>query len=266
VSTTKEETLHLKNGKISIQTAGSGPTILLLHGLGGASGSWKYQLETLQREYTVIAWDAPGYGRSDRRRPDVDAYADALQELAEASGFDGVTVVGHSMGGVIAGRLAARNPGWISRLVLSSTFTGNGNQEPDAPLSEGYRRRIQELDTMSREDFGRARARSMTPKGTRKVPFDLVAEIAGRVDRGGYEDACRMLDRADNREALMRVRMPVLILSAEKDTIMSEANADQLAELIPHAQRETVYGVGHAPYIEDPEQYNRILINYIRRL
>ena len=254
----------LPNGAISYRIAGSGPALFFLHGLGGSSKSWLYQLKMLASRFTVFSWDTPGYGNSARRNPDIDAYASAAAELIDALELDHLTVVGNSMGGLIAGRLAVQRPDLVSRLVLSSTFAGQGKPQ-DAPLAEGYRKRIKELDTSSREEFGKARAKSMTADSATQKAFDLVAEIASEVHKEGYVEACTMLDRADNRAILPQLQMPVLILEAENDSIVAKEKGDELAELIPHAERAIVRNGGHASYIEVPEEYNRCLIDFFER-
>ncbi|MFO7850364.1 MAG: alpha/beta hydrolase [Spirochaetia bacterium] len=254
----------LPKGTISYRSAGVGPAILFLHGLGGGSKSWLYQLKMLSRRYQVLAWDTPGYGESARRSPDLETYARSAAELIEALHLDRVTLVGNSMGGLIAGRLAAIRPDLISRLVLSSTFAGKSKPQ-DAPLAEGYRKRIQELETLTGDEFGRARAKSMTAATTTQEAFDLVAEIASEVHKDGYADACKMLDGADNRAVLPQLKLPVLILEAEDDSIVTKEKGDELSALIPHAERATIKAGGHASYIEIPEEYNRYLVDFIER-
>ena len=257
-------TTVLHFGTLSYSLSGHGPLLFFLHGLGGGSGSWVYQLQELQDKFTVVAWDAPGYGKSDRCLPFLDSYVDAAQELIDTLGFDDVTVVGHSMGGLIAARIAAKKPACITRVILSSTFAGVSKKN-GAPLGVGFQNRIYELETMSREEFGAVSARSMTSKNTDKAVFDLIARLAGSVNKEGYGDACRMLDQADNRDILTKVNIPVLIVEGEIDFIVSRNKRDILASLIPSAQRALITGVGHASYIEKPKVFNKVITKFITK-
>jgi pimeloyl-ACP methyl ester carboxylesterase len=260
----EQKQIDLPGGTLTYRAAGTGDPLVFLHGLGGNSMSWVRQLETLSGEFRLIAWDAPGYGGSDRRVPDAEAHAEAAAELIDELGIAPVVLVGHSMGGVVAGRLAARRPELLSMLVLSSTFAGK-DASPEDPLSEGFKKRIQELRTLDREQFGVARAKAMVAKQAPPEVVRAVAEVAADVNPNGFIDACKMLNSADNRRWLGDIHLPTLILEAAEDRIITKDQGEILAELIPHAERHTQPGVGHAPYLENPEQYNQALMAFIRR-
>ena len=100
--------------------AGSGPVILLLHGLGCDHTTWEPVIDTLARRYTVIAPDLLGHGASDKPRADysVGGYANGMRDLLTVLGIDKVTVVGHSFGGGVAMQFAYQFPERTERLVL----------------------------------------------------------------------------------------------------------------------------------------------------
>lgn len=112
--------------------AGSGPAVVFLHGLLGNADSWVLQFADLAASHRVVAWDAPGYGGSSPLGPDIAAYADALAVLLARLGLEGATVVGHSMGGVVAALAAARPASLIGRVVLSCSHPGYA-APPDTP-------------------------------------------------------------------------------------------------------------------------------------
>jgi len=262
VSPPSLEFADLPGGKIAFRRAGTGPVILCLHGLGGGSKSWRRQFEDLSSAFTVIAWDAPGYGGSDRRAPRVDAYAEAAAALIEALGVAPVTLVGHSMGGIVASRLASIRPELVARLVLSCTFWGEARADGE-PLAEGYAKRLADRKALSAEAFGRARAGSMTGPDVDPAIFAEVAGIASEIRADGFADACRLLNHADNRTILPTLRLPVLVLGAEHDSVVRNDRIEPLAVLVPGCARVTVTGVGHAPYLEDAKQYNRVLREFV---
>jgi pimeloyl-ACP methyl ester carboxylesterase len=93
--------------------AGSGQALVLLHGIGSATASFQYQVETLSPRFRVIAWDAPGYGASTRlatERPDASQYVAALDRWLGALRIDRCHMLGHSLGTLIAARFAAEQP------------------------------------------------------------------------------------------------------------------------------------------------------------
>lgn len=256
--------VELQDGPITYAIAGEGPVLLLLHGLSGNSMSWIQQLQTLSVEFTVVAWDAPGYGGSAGRAPDPEAYASAAARFIDALGAGPITVIGHSMGGIVAGRLTAQRPDLVSMLVLSSTFVGNG-ASPDEPLSDGFQKRIDELNTLERSEFALARAMAMVAEHTAPQIVQMVADVAAKVNADGFINACKMLNCADNTASLQAVRLPVLILEADEDPIVSRNDGDTLAELVRHAERHVLRGIGHAAYLEAPQQYNQAVIDFFRR-
>ena len=87
---------------------GSGPAVLLIHGVGNSLDTWEHQITDLARDHTVVAPDLLGHGRSDRPRADysIAAYANAMRDLLSLLGIERATVVGHSLGGGVATQFA----------------------------------------------------------------------------------------------------------------------------------------------------------------
>jgi pimeloyl-ACP methyl ester carboxylesterase len=119
---TKTVTLHGR--AVSYAQAGSGPVLLLIHGIGGTFESdWRAVIEPLAREHTVIAPDLPGHGASAQGAGDysIGALAAGLRDLLVALGHDRATLVGHSLGGGVAMQFAYQFPEATERLVLVSS-------------------------------------------------------------------------------------------------------------------------------------------------
>lgn len=251
-------TAELPGGGISFRKTGDGPGLFCLHGLGGGSKSWQRQLAGLSDSFTVVAWDCPGYGGSQRRAPTAQSYADAAAQLIEHLGIGPCYVVGHSMGGIVAARLAGSRPDLVSRLVLSCTFWGEGGAD-DAPIGANWAKRLDDRRTMDDDSFGLARATGMTGPDVDEETFEAVAEIAGEIRLDGYEDACRVLSSSDNRDVLPGLKMPVMVVDAEHDSVVRRDRIEPLVAMIPGCRTTTMQGVGHAPYLEDADGYNAML-------
>ena len=140
--------------RVSYRESGSAQAVthVLLHGIGSASGSWAYQLSAAASQpLRVLAWDAPGYGNSSRVQADwprADDYAERLWAWLDALGVNTpVTLVGHSLGALMAARAAVQAPQRVQRLVLLSPAAGYGNAEP-AVREQKLRDRLATLERL----------------------------------------------------------------------------------------------------------------------
>lgn len=245
-------------GQISYRQAGAGPALLLMHGVGGNSRSFRAQLEGLADRFRVIAWDAPGYGESALREAGLDAYSNAVTEFLDHLKIQSSQVLGHSMGGVIAQGFAGLCPDRVDRLVLSSTFTGY-HQPMGSPLSDSWKARLLDIQSLSPADFGAARAKSMLADSANDAIRAEAASIASEVKHDGLRAGSELLHIADTREIARGLAMPVLVLTGERDRIIAPAVSAEMADLIPNPRRAQLLDVGHAAYLEDPATYNATL-------
>ena len=252
--------LATRYGTIAYREAGSGPPLILLHGLAGSSKSWEAQFGALANIRRVIAWDCPGYGGSDEQpgdAPTLADYADALLAFADGLGLERFDLLGHSMGGVIAGRFAALQPDRVRRLILSGTRTGFTRRDPASFLS-----RIEELRSLTPEEFGARRADGMVAASAPRETWRRVAAVAAAVRPAGFAAAARMLTRADNADLLHRIRAPALVLAGEADRIALPAGAEALAQAVA-ARLIMIAGAAHAPYLEQAAAYNDALRTFL---
>ena len=136
--------------RIAYQSAGFGPPVLLLHGIGGNAGQWRAQLEGLADDFTLIAWDTPGYGDSDD--PDGDwrmaDYAEVLAKLLDHSKLDRVHLIGQSWGGVLAQEFMRDHASRVRSLILSDTFPGDACR-PETERNASLQGRLKALETMT---------------------------------------------------------------------------------------------------------------------
>ena len=114
----QELTIH--DRRVAYRSAGHGPVVLLIHGMAGSGTTWKHVMPALSKEFTVVAPDLLGHGRSDKEPGDysLGAFASMLRDLLVALGHERATVVGQSLGGGIAMQLAYQHPERCERLVL----------------------------------------------------------------------------------------------------------------------------------------------------
>jgi pimeloyl-ACP methyl ester carboxylesterase len=257
--------IRLPHGELSYREKGTGRPLVFFHGMNGDSRSWSRQYENLSDSFRVIAWDAPGYGESGLCECSADAFADAGLALLRELGVEGATLVGHSMGGIVAARLVSRMTAArtaVARLVLSCSHWGYC-EGPGAPLHQRYAKRIEEMRVMDRTEYGKIRAIAMVPPSSSKELLDFLAAISMDARPEGIANAGRMVQEADNRELLGRLGLPVMVLYSEDDRVAPLETSKQLLAMVPGARATMLKGVGHAPYAEDPASYDRALLEFI---
>lgn len=255
--------------QISYRQVGFGPDLVLLHGLAGNARTWEHQFETFADQFRVTAWDAPGYGESDLVATEIETYADTLMAFTAALGIDWFILLGHSMGGIVAGNAAGRYADRVAALVLSCTMLGR-KQTKGAPLGEKYLARLTQLDELTPIEYGRARAKSMTAPGCDPSILEQFSRIAAETRRDGLEAAARVISEADNESAFAGLSMPVLVLAGEFDqtvtTDFTEAMIAAVPDTVPALETHYLPGVAHAPYMEDVGSYNAVLSDFLMTL
>ena len=246
-----------RSGPIAYREAGEGPALLLLHGIGGSSKTWEEQYRAFAGGRRTIGWDAPGFGGSDPApEPTADCWADEAVGLLDRLGIETAVLLGHSMGGIIAPRVAARHAGRIDKLVLSGTRAGFVG-------ALGFEERQREFDTLTPEERGRTRAASMAAPGASPEVLARLAGIAGEVTRKAFAGGVAVLNRTDNSDILKALDIPALVLCGMQDGIAPPERGEEIAALLPDVRMTCFDGAGHAAYAEKPDEYNARLAEFL---
>ncbi|QUD84088.1 alpha/beta hydrolase [Gordonia polyisoprenivorans] len=271
--------------------AGSGPALLLIHGIGDNSSTWDEVIPMLAQHYTVIAPDLLGHGRSDKPRADysVPAFANGMRDLLVVLGVTKVTVVGHSLGGGVAMQFCYQFPRFVERLVLVAA--GGVTREVNPALRLVTLPVVNEVLTLLRIPGvmpalqGAAKALVSLPR----LP-GVPQEISPRRTLNDHEDLLRVLgDLADPhaQAAFLRTlravvdwrgqavtmldrcylteRLPVLFVWGELDTVIPYEHALIGHSAIPHSELATFPGAGHFPFHDDPERFVQVITSFLER-
>ncbi|WP_342131127.1 alpha/beta fold hydrolase [Hydrogenophaga sp. OTU3427] len=199
-------------------------THVLLHGIGSGSGSWVRQLQAAEprQDRRVLAWDAPGYGRSaplELQHPQAADYARRLWLWLDALGQDQpITLVGHSLGALMAAAATLQHPERVARLVLLSPARGYGDA-PEADREAKLATRLATLHKLGPAGMANARAAAMLSPDADDGMVDLVRETMAQIDPAGYTQASRMLSTGRLDADLARVSVPLSVASGSADTI-----------------------------------------------
>jgi len=254
--------VELTHGKLAFRSQGEGEALVFLHGLLGSSKSWTFQLDHFSHHYQAIAWDAPGFGESDMVPESIDAYVEALREFVAKLGKTRVFLVGHSMGGTLASRFAAKYPQQVSRLVLSCTHPGYALPET-APMPPKFENRMRELQELGPKAYGVRRAKDLLPMPVPAAVFDFAALVASETRPEGLRRATRMLQLTNNRPLLPTLTMPVLVLTGSIDTVVQPALNADLLRLTPFTHHVEMPGFAHAPYFQEPQYYSELIETFL---
>ena len=255
--------VSLPHGTLSYLEAGCGAPVVLLHGIGSAARSFQAQFEGLAPRWRVLAWNAPGYGGSacfHEDWPTVDGYAEAVETWLAALSIDAAHFVGHSLGSLIAARVAAKHPERVKSLTLASCAIGHACL-PAAERERLLAGRIGDVDTLGPRAMAEMRGpRLLGPDASLKHIRAVVDNMAS-VDPRGYAQAARMLSSGDmlaDVAALSR-QMPVQVIFGTADIITPpEANL-RVATARAGIVVATIESAGHALYVEAADRFNAIL-------
>jgi pimeloyl-ACP methyl ester carboxylesterase len=257
---------RVKVGKLSIafEQRGEGPPLVLLHGGVSDMREWRRQLDDLSDAFTVVAWDAPGCGRSSDppARFLMPDYADCLAGFIEAVALDRPHVVGLSFGGTLALELYRRHPDVPRTLVLASAYTGwAGSLRPEEAAER--------LEAVTRDSHlpGAEFAAVWLPMLlTERAPAELIEELRGIIadfHPHGARTMAQAMAAADLRGVLSRIDVPTLLIYGEADVRSPMTVAEGLHERIPASTLTVLPQAGHQLNMEAAERFNAALRDFL---
>jgi pimeloyl-ACP methyl ester carboxylesterase len=244
--------------RIAFEREGHGPPLLLLHGfVGDGVGTWRYQLETLSDEFTVVAWDAPGAGRSSAAPESfrLSDYADCLFGFVSALKLTHPYVAGLSFGSVLALELFRRHRGLPRKLVLASAYAGWAGSFPPDVVQERLQLSL-ELSRLPAADFVAALLPSMFSPEAAADRVAAFAENAAEFDPVGFRAMAIASAEADMRDVLPYIDVPTLLLYGDRDVRAPRQVAEALLAGIPESRLVMIPGVGHINSVEAPDQFS----------
>jgi pimeloyl-ACP methyl ester carboxylesterase len=243
---------------------GNGPPMVLIHGIGGSSDSWRPAFDALAPAWHVIAWDAPGYGGSslDATTFTAQAYADRLLSLLHHLDAAPHHIVAHSIGSPIAASLyRLLPPDFVKTMTLVHPvpgFGGMGAEQRDALRAA----RLADIDGMAMPDFGTLRAPQIVGPNTDAAIIDEAAAIIGRIPEAGYRAMVEVMSSADLVADLPSLSVPTLVIAGTADAIAPPDACRAIATALPSGTYEEYDGVGHYAPLERPDAF----LSSVRRL
>lgn len=248
---------------ITFRQAGVGRPIVFLHGFFGDSRVWRQQFD-LARDYTVVAWDAPGCGRSSPP-PDqfeIADYAVCLGEFIDGLDLDRPHLVGNSFGGALALAYCDGHADKVASLTLVGAYAGwSGSLPPDvveARLEQG----LADLARPPHEVASKWLPGFITD-GCPPNLAEEVSQITEEFSPAGMRSMIRALAEADLRSVLARVRVPTLLVWGAQDARSSVQIGEAMHRQIPGSRFLVIEGAGHLVQVEAAQQFDAAVRRFL---
>ncbi|ORM38025.1 alpha/beta fold hydrolase [Williamsia sp. 1135] len=269
--------MDLHGDRVAYRDEGTGPVLLLIHGMAGSSRTWDAVLPELAKKYRVIAPDLPGHGDSAKPRGDysLGAFAAFLRDLLRELDVDSATIVGQSLGGGVAMQFTYQHPEYCERLIL----IGSGGLGPDvnwtlrllsAPGAELVLPIIAPRPVL---DVGNKIRSWLSSAGVHSPRADETwrsySSLSDRETRQAFLRTLRsVVDyRGQAVSAMNRLylnsEMPTLLIWGDHDKIIPVAHGYAAHEAIPGSRLEVLEGIGHYPHAEAPAAVVKIIDDFL---
>jgi pimeloyl-ACP methyl ester carboxylesterase len=259
------EVVRTNGVEIAYARLGEGPPLVLVHGAAVDSRMWRPQLAALADEFTVVAWDEPGAGRSS----DVPAhfgladYADCLAALISELRLGPAHVAGLSWGGTVALELYRHRPELVATLLLVDTYAGWKGSLPEAEVRlrvEGVQQVLAAPDHLFDPTLP-----GLFAGGLPNEVVLLMEAMAGDVRPASMRTALLVMAETDQRELLPRIAVPTRLIWGELDERSPLSVARQFEDAIPDAELIVIPGAGHVSNLEQPELFNNAVREFCRK-
>ena len=258
------EVVRANGFEIAYERVGEGPPLVLVHGAAVDSRMWRPQLAALADEFTVVAWDEPGAGRSSDVPADfaLADYANCLAALIGALDLGPAHVAGLSWGGTVALELYRHHPELVATCCSPTpTPAGRGRcpRRRCGPASRAFGRCSPRPTTCSTPRFP-----GCSPAIRRPSSYPLLEAMAADVRPESMRTALLVMAEADQRDLLPRIAVPTLLIWGELDARSPLSVARQFEDAVPDTKLVVIPGAGHVSNLEQPERFNDAVREFCR--
>lgn len=255
---------ELSTGRIRYaERSAEGTAVVLIHGFGGDLDNWLFNIDALAQERPTYALDLPGHGQSVKSidSPDLDTMVSAIVEFMDHLDIDKAHLVGHSMGGLIAGKVAIENPQRVASLGLICS-AGLGPEINDGYIS-GFTQAVTRRDLKPVllnlfADSGLVN-RAMVDDLLKYKRLDGVHDFLGALSKNMFGGGKQVINIA---AALDQAATPLLLIAGAEDAVIPAAHIDN----VPRATRQVIENAGHMVQMEQAGKVNELLMSHIKSI
>ncbi|MBV9875569.1 MAG: alpha/beta fold hydrolase [Verrucomicrobia bacterium] len=239
------------------------PAVVLGHALGSNGNIWGYQLPLLTTQFRVLIYDLPGHGESDPPvgQDSFDDLANDLATLLDHTGISRATLVGLSIGGMIAQHFASLFPDRLQALVLCST-----GFQTDETGKKIFGDRIAQVSERGIEpQVDGSMGRWFTPQFLSDAPatIEWVKRMYRKTSPAGFINACRAIQELDMLDRLPNITAPTLLIPGELDPAFPVSVSRTMQSQIKNAELKVLAGAAHIGNVERPHEFNEILFKFL---
>lgn len=249
---------------IAYRRQGAGPPLVFVHGAAEDGRVWTPQLDALADEFTVVAWDEPGAGRSSDVPSDFGLadYADCLAALVDELALGPVHLLGLSWGGTVVQELYRRHPERVATLIFVDTYAGWKGSLPDDEVQARVAGVQRMLDAPAHEFDPTLPGLFAGDPPAGFMP--LLEAMAADVRPASLRSSLAIMAETDQRDLLRHVAVPTLLVWGEFDARSPLAVAREFEQAIPDARLVVIPGAGHVSNLERPDEFNAVVRDFCR--
>lgn len=246
----------------------SSTTIFLFH---GAYGDGRYFDKLAEHfadlGYRTVTWDCPGYGESPvLETSTIETYADAATNLVDELGTERNVLLGHSMGALVAPRVAAQAKANIVGVILSAATAGFKTRTPEEQAKFLEERLDPIRNGMAVSEYAPGLLKVMMGPGASGPEVDKVVRVVSEMETETFERSLTAITLYDGREALRNLKVPTLLVAGEYDTACPPAGMRVIHDLVADSTYVEIPGIGHYGFAEDFENYTKPIEQFLSQV
>lgn len=252
---------------ISVDHAGKGELVVLMHGIGGNKRNWHDNLPAFAEHFHVVAWDARGYGESDDYEGDLVLrdFSHDLARVLDHFGADQAHIVGLSMGGRIAMDFMEVYPERVLTLSLCDTHRGFSHLSEEKKAEFIRLRKEPLINGGEPKDIAGPVAKTLVSSNASQETLDKVIDSMSRLHKASYIKSIEATVRTATHGRLGEIAVPTHVVCGGEDRLTTPEMAREIAGMIPGAELTIIPDAGHLVNIEKPREFDAAVIGFIAR-